>query len=222
MPNNFQKVLIEEIISKRVFDLESFFDVHFLETDPAKKANAHKITIYPINCSPEECISGMVDFLALWKKLEDAKLIYTAIDSSKTELFNFFSSNYPNQSRPPSTDFVINQITRDYFQKVIYPLFDLQIFKDNNYKTDQEIYSKSEERHRSIGLWTAIVFGIVSIFLQVITSVTSTNERDVKIKNPLALPETTKVFILNPESLGKIPASQIIKQDSTSTKKIRK
>jgi len=143
--SNFQKILINEILSKKVFDLESFFDIHFLETDPAKQSGVHQIANTSINCSPDECISRTVDFLSLWKKLDDAKLIYTATDSSKTELFKFFTSFSSNQNRPSRPDFMFNQITRDYIQKVIFPDEALKVFLENGYKTDDELYSDKEE-----------------------------------------------------------------------------
>lgn len=224
---------------KKIFDLDSFFDLHFLETTPAKHEGVYQIGHDYIKCSPEECIFRIVDFLALWKKLEENKLIYTATDSSKTERYNLFTSTYSNQSSPPSPDFMYNQITRDYFQKVIFPDATFQSFVDNGYKTDAELYSENEERDRKINsereesdrkrnYRLAFGIGVFSIILQIGATIwgnlTSTNERVVTIR-PTVSPETTKVVLVNPSSLEKIQPLKINKKDSianTATKKLVK
>lgn len=225
----FQLTLVDEIISKEIYNVQSFFDKHCIAISPENEVAS--IGAYPVKCEPTECIDRIVKFVSLCKKLEREGLIHTATDSSQTSLFPFFPSNIPNQSQPPSPDFILNEITRDYVQKAFFPDAELKAFKEREYKTSNEFFAENEEKHRGKSYRLAFRTAIASIvlsFLTLLASVfttlfvhrNSTNERIVMIKNGEVISDTVKVLLLSHEAIDTTPVGQIHKSDSAQASKM--
>jgi len=239
-PSEFQKILIAEIASKKVFDIGSFFQRHLQEVEPKVRTPVGQIAYIPLKCSVEECISRTVEFVSLWEELQKAKLIYTATDSSKKPQFNFWSSNNPDQPRPPSADFVYNEITQDYIQKVIYPKeIALETFIKNEYMTSDELALKKQLKHyddtiekqneaikeqarsTTVAIW-ALVISIFSLVVSVIAPLISKSTIE-KIEEPIAIKneDAIRVRIAN-DSLNVFVKNDALQRnilsDSSSTK----
>lgn len=221
---NFQKEIIDKIISKEVYDIYSFIEV-FIGIKPIQynwsgtmgfvNFNIRKDKEYQIatgkalsfeETKVNEISDKITSYVIVFDFLLKEKLIASMDIMTREYIPAFVDNDITNKTHnfdPPLNR--VNKLIIDcfLFELLISPA--LEDYKYRNYLTLSEfdILEQNKDRKKSlrwtiVTAFTAIILSVSSILLQIIFS---GKERDVKIVNDNAFPESSRVIILNRDSI---------------------
>jgi len=172
--------------------------------------------IYVYNPEDEKKITQYVmDFIFLCDYLERRQLIRAVrlSEGSNTKFYFVINKNYNKELKHVAISNIINQIAYERHDWKFSASPAVEEFIKDKYLTEGELHLKKTQRWTKIAIFIALSGVIASTVLQIIFS---GKERDVKIINTNAFPESTKVY-MTPSSQFKNDSLHI--RDSVKTKK---
>lgn len=226
MLTEIQKKLVNQILDGKIYDFSTFlFENKLTEEDNKEKIDniLYKYkTGFPIDKDGQqifimlknvkESFDIIINFISLLKILEEKNFIFTnkIIYSSYIK----FDINYYNVEEK----ILIKNMNSLFNEREIiefYPTEELKELKKREYLTENEYFTKEEDKDRKAALKQAIIsqrwtIGIsLGIFIigTIINLFIYTKDRDVSIKNNK---DTTKVLLVNPQE--KIPDTLQLKK----------
>lgn len=210
--SEFQKNITKSIISRDVYDIESFLQ-KYCDLDKTQNKGGTFVTTYGnydnqiqvyIAKDEETALRKIKEFITLWKTLEKIDLLFSISKTRKRSyVLPIFTTNNPPSPTAPFDEMLA--IIKDYDFKEIVFTPELEKFVERNFLTSDE-YEKEQERldriesqklTRKIAYITITISVIISLITALLNFLTYTNDRNVRITNKNIFQDTIRVEIMN-------------------------
>jgi hypothetical protein len=217
----FQKGIVKTIAAGDTCHIETFFETYCERTSISMPSGASRHfrdrgvaaargnTAY-ISNDRDEAYRRLKEFILVWQKLEEARLIFT-IPYHKTWLYPIFFKDGSHCR----IDGRLLALFYAYDEKEIVPTPDLDQFLANGCRTTDEIereeekkYLSEETRDRKTSQALTKTIAIISIVASFVATgatilfnyLTYTTNRSVTITNPNAFRDTSRVLLIAPST----------------------
>jgi hypothetical protein len=214
-PTDFQKVIIDDIINNRIYDVYTFLELRTKckarnyiwsgnDNMLLREYKNDRSNLFEIDGTDFlELSRELFEFVVLSKYLEDNRIVYPIKIELKAlkPVFVFQNETQIGLSQPEEW-YKVNQLILNIYKWEFFGANILEQYVNNGYLIESDLKDKNQNTHRERTLfWTrfaaisALFAFVVTIILQIVFS---SKERDVIINNRNAFQDTTKIFLLNP------------------------